>query len=205
MKNPSLELTPHVVPLGSDRKPRVFLDGIDRIISELVGGHPFPWDDFEAPGLIAGAVGALGSWVSDGLYFYICNYLLALSGMYFFIMIPYFLDSHHQQQRQSVPFLAVIIGINALATGIRVGILEAPYNTKYFADPFHWYLGGLFAYCVFANVVMLCNKQGSNAPETNIEEFDAVKKHSLVNSKALNNTGDLLEGNREPLLPIQIV
>jgi hypothetical protein len=36
--------------------------------------------------------------------------------------------------------------------------------------------------------------------ETDIEEFDAVDKNSLVDSKA----GDVLEGYREPLLPIQI-
>jgi hypothetical protein len=134
--------------------------------------------------LIAGAVGALGSWMSDRFYFYICNYLLALSGMYFFIVIPYFLKSQQQQQeRQSVPLLVAFISINTVATGIRVGILEAPYDTKRFTDPFHWYLGCLFAYCVFANIILCCRarrskkKQGSKAPETSIEEFGAVDKH----------------------------
>jgi hypothetical protein len=119
--------------------------------------------------------------------------------MYFCIMIPSFLCS---QQRQNVPLLAVVVGINAVATGIRVGFLmEAPYDTKSFADPFYWYLGCLFAYCVFANLVLSCSKQVSNAPETNIEEFDSVEKRSLVNSKSRA----LPERYREPLLQIQIV
>jgi hypothetical protein len=182
--------------------PRGFLLGIDKVVSELIGGHSFPWYYFEVPGLIAGAVGALGSWVPNGFYFYICNYLLAMSAMYFFIMVPYFLDSLEQQHRQSTPLLAAAIGINALAIVIRVGILEAPYDTKHFADPFHLYIGCLFAYCVFANVVLSCKKQCSNTSETDdIEECDGVYTHSLVSSKV----GDERRGYREPLLPIQIV
>jgi hypothetical protein len=186
-----------LVPVGSNSKPRGRLLGIDRVVSELVA---FPWYYFEAPGLIAGAIGAFGSWVPNGFYFYICNYLLALSAMYFFIMIPYFLDSLKQQYRQSVPLVAAVVGINALATGIRVRILETPYDTKAFADPFHWYLGCLFAYCVFANVVLSYKNQCSKTREIDIEEFDAVDKFSLVDSKA----EDVLGGCREPLLPIQI-
>jgi hypothetical protein len=152
--------------------------------------------------LIAGAIGAFGSWVPNGYFFYICNYLLVMSAFYFFIMIPYILNSLKQRQyRQSAPLVAGVVGINALATGIRVGILEAPYDTKAFADPFHCYLGCLFAYCVFANVVLSCKKQCSNKRETDIEEFDDVDKYSMVDSKA----GDVLGGYREPLLPIQIV
>jgi hypothetical protein len=185
---------------GLDRKPRGFLLGIDRVVSELIGGHSFPWYYFEFPALFGGAVGALGSWLPNGFYFYICNHLLAMSAMYFFIMIPYFLDSLEQQHRQSAHLLAAAIGINALAIVIRVGILEAPYDTKKFADPFHLYIGCLFAYCVFANVVLSCKKRCSTAPENdNIEEFDAVDNYSLVTSKA----DDVLGGYREPLLPIQ--
>jgi hypothetical protein len=66
-----------------------------------------------------------------------------------------------------------------------------PEITKRFADPFYWYRGGLLAYVVFANVV--CNKQDSNAPDTNIEEFDAVEKHSLDNSKVQKCPGLLLQ------------
>jgi hypothetical protein len=195
-------ISPCVVPVGSDRKPPGFLLGMDRVVSELIGGHSFPWYKFEFPGLIAGAVGALGSWVPNGFYFYICNYLLAMSAMYFFIMIPYFLDSLEQKHRQSTPPLAAAIGINALAIVIRVGILEAPYDTKHFADPFRLYIGCMFAYCVSANVVLSCKRQCSNAPETDdIKEFDGVDKYSLVASKA----EDVLEGSWGPLLPIQIV
>ena len=121
--------------------------------------------------------------------------------MYFFIMIPYFLDSLNQQYRQSAPLVTATVGINALATGIRVGILEAPYDTKAFADPFNLYIGCLLAYCVFANVVLSCQNQCSKSPQADIEEFDAADLHSLVNSKAEGSFGVY----REPLLPIQIV
>jgi hypothetical protein len=178
------------VALVSDRKPRGFLLGIDRVVWELVGGQSFPWDHFEVPGLIAGAVGALGSWVPNGFYFYVCNYLLAMSAMLFFIMLPYFLDSLEKQHRRSAPFLAAIIGINALAIVIRVGILEAPYDSKHFSDPFHFYIGCLFAYCVFANVFLSWKKRCSKAPETDdSEEFDAVDKYSSVTS---SKAGDVL-------------
>jgi hypothetical protein len=189
------------VPLGSDRKPRGFLLGIDRVVSELVGGgHSFPWYHFEVFGLIAGAVGALGSWLpSRGFYFYVCNYLLAMSAMFFFIMLPYFLDSlENKQHRQSAPILAAVIGINAIAIVIRVGILEAPYDTKHYADPFHLYIICLFAYCVFANVFLSCKKRNARTHQSetdNSEEFIAVDEYSVVTTKA----GDVLGGSREPL------
>jgi hypothetical protein len=61
------------------------------------------------------------------------------------------------------------------------------------------------SYVVFANVVLPCNKQDSNAPETYIEEFHAVEKRSLDSSKAQNMAGDLLDGYPELLLQVQIV
>jgi hypothetical protein len=139
---------------------------MDRVVSELIGGNSFPWYRFEIAGLIAGAVGAVGSWVPNGFYFYICNYLLAMSAMFYFIMVPYFLDSLEKQNRQSAPLLAAAIGINALAIVIRVGILEAPYDTKHFADLFHWYTASLFAYCVLANIIVSYRARRSKAAQT---------------------------------------
>jgi hypothetical protein len=172
--------------LGSHVKSKLFLLEIDRVMAELLGLHSFPWSDFEIPGLIAGAVGAVMSWVTGGIFFYICNFLLALSGMYFLVMIPYFMFS---QQRQAVPLVALVCGMNVFATGLRVGFLmEAPYDTKAFCDLFYWFLGTLIAYCVFANVVVYA--QSSNAPAT-IEKSDNVEQLCLVKT--------------EPLLEIQIV
>jgi hypothetical protein len=146
--------------------------------------------------------------VPSGFYLYVFNYVLAMSAMFFFIMLPYFLDSLEKQHRQSAPFLAAIIGINALAIVIRVGILEAPYDTKKFADPFHLYIGCLFAYCVFANVFLSCKKRCSRntCSETDdSEEFDAVDKCSLVTRKAGDVCSRRLPGAPLSILPIQIV
>jgi nitrate/nitrite transporter NarK len=157
-------------------------------MAELLGAHSFPWDDVETPGLIAGAAGALMSWVTGGIIFYICNFLLALSGIYFFAVIPYFMFN---EQRQVVPLVAAVFGMNAFATGLRVGLLlEASYDTK----PFYWYLVALFAYCIFANVVIYA--RGSNDVAA-IEESDQVEQHCLVDTMDMNKT--------EPLLQVQIV
>jgi hypothetical protein len=128
----------------------------------------------------------LTAWVTGGIFFYICNFLLALSGMYFLVMIPYFMLS---QQRQVV---ALVFGMNAFATGLRVGFLmEAPYDTKAFCDLFYWFLGTLIAYCVFANVIVYA--QGLNAPAMT-EESNNIEQHCLVKT----------EGYREPLLLLEI-
>jgi hypothetical protein len=85
--------------------------------------------------------------------------------------------------------VAAAIGINALAIVMRIEILEHHTTPKAFADPFHWYLGCHFAYCVFANVVLSCKKRCSNTRRADIEEFDAVGTRSLI-----SKTGDVHEG-----------
>jgi hypothetical protein len=175
----TLAIIPRVVPLGSERN-RGFLLRFDRVVSELIRAYSFSWYHFEVTGLIAGAVGAVGSWLPNGFYFYVCNYLLAISAMFFFIMVPYFLESPKKQHRQSAPLLAAAIGSNALAIVIRVGMLEAPYDTKHFGDLFHWYIGSLFAYCVLANIIVSYRARRSKAAQTH--------KRLISNSSVLSTS-----------------
>jgi hypothetical protein len=179
--------------------PRMFLYEMDGIMSLMMlgdvkdwRGKSIPWSKVEGVLLLLGSMGALTSWISPLLiqsshdntvflewvafWFYFCNYLLTLSGMYLLLMIPYFVYTSQPENITVfgsvtvLPFLSVILRIQFM--------LSPPYNTAHYTFCFVAFLMLLVALGFYMTWLM---RNRANLYATEIAKFLHVKRHFLSN------------------------
>lgn len=156
--------------------PRMFLYEMDGVMSEMMGVYPLPWSKVEGIILVCGSVGAFGSWVLVPGFYYICNYLLLLSGVYFALIIPY---SMFTRQSEIAPVMMTFLLICLVTVGLRALYLaDDPYDKPPYTTGLYIYTVILVVLWTLQTIVM---SRKASQVQGSIEKFHNVKSHFMGN------------------------
>lgn len=149
---------------------------MDGVMSEIMGVAPLPYSKVEGAILLCGAVGSFGSWIVEPHVYYICNFLLLFSGVYFALVVPY---SMLTRQAEIAPVMILCLLLCLIITAMRAIIVATdPYDKPPYTAP----LGIFFLVLVVLSAIQtFCMSRRAASQEESIEKFHHVKNHFMGN------------------------